>query len=100
MPNDQSQIRDRRDVRTGVPRQYKVIMHNDDFTTMEFVVTVLVTVFRKDVESAVRLMQAIHSGGSAVAGIYSYDIALSKIKKVVDMARGEGFPLRLTAEPV
>lgn len=99
MPNEHSELRLRDDQRTSVPRRYKVVLHNDDFTTMEFVVYVLVIVFRKDVDSAVMLMQSVHTGGRAVAGVYSYDIAISKIKKATDMARAEGFPLRLTAEP-
>lgn len=99
MANGQNELNERSDLRLSEPRKYKVVMHNDDFTTMEFVVMVLVTVFRKELQSAIRLMQSIHVSGSAVAGVYSHDIALSKIRKATEMARAEGFPLRLTAQP-
>ena len=77
----------------------KVIIHNDDFTTMEFVVNVLTTVFYKSHPEAETLMLAVHKAGSAVVGIYSYDIAKSKINKATTMARNEGYPLRLTLAP-
>ena len=88
-------------IRTGLrePKRYKVIIHNDDFTTMEFVVKVLTTVFYKSTPEAESLMLSVHSSGSAVVGIYSYDIARSKINKATTMARDEGYPLRLTLVP-
>ncbi|MCR4422335.1 MAG: ATP-dependent Clp protease adaptor ClpS [Spirochaetales bacterium] len=78
------------------PPQYKVIMHNDDVTTMDFVVAILKMVFQKSHEEAVDLMLTIHNNGSAVVGIYSYDIAISKINKTHQLARANGFPLRCT----
>ena len=81
------------------PRRYKVIIHNDDFTTMEFVVKVLVTVFFKSESEAESLMMGVHKTGSAVVGVYSYDIAMSKVRKATDMARAESFPLKLTISP-
>ena len=74
-------------------------MHNDDFTTMEFVVMVLQTVFFKDEAEAETIMLAVHHSGKAVVGVYSYDIAVSKVRKAMDMARRNGFPFRLTYEP-
>ncbi len=99
MADGQTSVRERQ--RTGLrePRRYKVIMHNDDFTTMEFVVMVLQTVFFKDAAEAETIMLAVHHSGKAVVGVYSYDIAVSKIKKAMDMARRNGFPFRLTYEP-
>lgn len=96
---EQSSIRERE--RTGVcePRRYKVIIHNDDFTTMEFVVTVLKTVFFKTAEEAERMMLNVHRNGQDVVGIYSYDVALSKIKKATRMARAQNFPLRFSCQP-
>lgn len=82
------------------PQQYQVIMHNDDFTTMDFVVEVLKSVFGKEPAEALALMLAIHHSGKAVVGIYTYDIAASKTAKAMHIARTEGFPLRCTYEPV
>lgn len=81
------------------PQQYNVIMHNDDFTTMDFVVNVLVGVFYKDREEATRLMLDVHHKGQAIVGRYSLDVATSKANRAMDMAREEGFPFRLTVEP-
>lgn len=78
---------------------YLVIMHNDDFTTMEFVVMVLRTVFFKDQEAANNLMLKVHKEGQAIVGIYTLDIAMSKSQKAMRMAREQGFPFRLTWEP-
>lgn len=66
---------------------------------MDFVVKVLTTVFLKSGNEAELLMMTVHKSGSAVVGIYSYDIALSKVRKATDMAREEGFPLKLTVLP-
>ena len=81
------------------PRQYKVLFHNDDFTTMDFVAEVLQTVFGKSVEEAVSLMMKVHHEGHAVVGIYSYDVAMTKASLATAMARQEGFPLHITCEP-
>ena len=81
------------------PRQYKVLFHNDDFTTMDFVTEVLQTVFGKSVEEAVSLMMTVHREGHAVVGIYSYDVAMTKASLATAMARQEGFPLHITCEP-
>ena len=81
------------------PRRYKVTIYNDDFTTMEFVVKVLRVVFFKSQADAETLMLQVHHSDKAVVGIYSYDIAVSKVNKATQMARDEGFPLRLTYEP-
>ena len=81
------------------PRRFKVTIYNDDFTTMEFVVKVLTTVFYKSSVEAETLMLQVHKSNSAVVGIYSYDIAHSKVQKATRMARNEGFPLRLTVTP-
>ena len=98
MPQEQSSVKERQ--RTGLkePRRYKVYIHNDDFTTMDFVVKVLVRVFFKSEAEAETLMLQVHHSDKAVVGIYSYDIAVSKVKRATQMAREEGFPLRLTYE--
>ncbi|MBO5573799.1 MAG: ATP-dependent Clp protease adaptor ClpS [Clostridium sp.] len=86
--------------RTAVkePRQYAVIMHNDDFTSMEFVVEILVDIFRKDEASAHALMMQVHKSGSAAVGIYPYDIAATKVRIATARAKAEGFPFRMTVE--
>ena len=81
------------------PKQYKVILLNDHYTTMEFVVKILTTVFFKSTMEAEALMMQVHKSESAVIGIYTYDIARSKVQKATRMAREEGFPLRLTVTP-
>ena len=71
-----------------------VILHNDDFTPMEFVVRVLETIFDKSREDAVRLMQEVHETGSAQCGVFAYDAALAKMRATTDLGRAEGFALR------
>ncbi len=80
------------------PHNYKVIFHNDDVTTMDFVVMVLTTVFKKDKGEATALMLQVHHQGSAVVGIYSYDMATTRRQRAVAMARDAGFPLNITLE--
>ena len=99
MAKEQSQLRERQRTDLREPRRYKVIIYNDDFTTMEFVVMILKQVFLKDEEEAEALMLQVHHSDKAVVGIYSYDVAVSKVRKATNMAREAGFPLRLTVEP-
>ena len=99
MPKQQSSIRERQRTDLREPRRYKVIIYNDDFTTMEFVVLILTNVFFKSQAEAETLMLQVHHSDKAVVGIYSYDIALSKVQKATRMARDAGFPLRLSCEP-
>ena len=99
MANEQTSVRDRTHTDLRQPRRYKVIIYNDDFTTMEFVVHILTSVFFKTSEDAERLMLDVHHSGSAVVGIYSYDVAKTKVHKATALARDEGFPLRLEYKP-
>lgn len=99
MANEQTSVRSRTNTSLREPRRYKVIIYNDDFTTMEFVALVLTSVFFKSAEEAEALMLAVHKSGSAVVGIYSYDMAISKVRKATMMAREENFPLRLECKP-
>jgi ATP-dependent Clp protease adaptor protein ClpS len=99
MPQEQSSTRERQRTNLREPRRYKVIIYNDDFTTMEFVVMILTTVFLKSQPEAEALMLQVHHSSKAVVGIYTYDIALSKVQKATRMARDAGYPLRLTCEP-
>jgi len=99
MPQEQSSTRERQRTNLREPRRYKVIIYNDDFTTMEFVVMILTTVFLKSQPEAEALMLQVHHSSKAVVGIYTYDIALSKVQKATRMAHDAGYPLRLTCEP-
>ena len=99
MAKEQSVTRERRRVDLDEPRRRKVTIYNDDFTTMEFVVKILRVVFFKSEAEAEALMLKVHHSDKAVVGIYSYDIAVSKVDKATNMAQSEGFPLRLTYEP-
>ena len=98
MPQEQSHIRERQKTGVREPRRYKVLIHNDDFTTMDFVVKLLVEVFYLSDENAEALMLQVHYSNKAVVGVYTYHIAFSKVQKAINMAREEGYPLRLTVE--
>ena len=98
-PGSGTGVKSRERVLIEEPHQYKVIFHNDDFTTMEFVTDVLRQVFNKPADEAVSLMMRVHREGQAVVGIYSYDVAMTKASQAIKMARREGFPLNITCEP-
>ena len=80
------------------PPLYKVLLHNDNYSTMDFVVYILQTVFRKSEGDAVRIMLAVHHQGVGVAGVYTYEIAEAKANKVTQFARAHEFPLLCTLE--
>lgn len=81
------------------PRMYKVLLHNDDYTTMEFVVKVLETVFHHDPQHATRIMLHVHTRGVGVAGTYPWEVAETKAEKAMSLARDADFPLLCTVEP-
>ena len=81
------------------PTLYKVLLHNDNYTTREFVVAVLKEIFHKSETDAVQIMMHVHYNGIGVAGVYTYDVAETKLKTVEAAARDNGFPLRLSMEP-
>lgn len=81
-----------------LPPKYKVILLNDDFTTKEFVVYVLMSVFHKSVNEAEQIMESVHNAGSGIAGVYSYDIAATRVQMATTKARQNGFPLKLKME--
>jgi ATP-dependent Clp protease adaptor protein ClpS len=99
MPKEKSSVRERQDIKLKEPRRYKVILYNDDFTTMEFVVKLLMTVFNKSEAEAETLMLQVHHSGQAVVGVYSLDIAATKVQKATRMADEAGFPLRIVLIP-
>jgi ATP-dependent Clp protease adaptor protein ClpS len=81
------------------PRLWRVLLHNDDYTTQEFVVWLLESVFRKSRTEAVAIMMSVHRSGIGVAGIYTHDVAETKLKKTRQMAEEREFPLLVTMEP-
>lgn len=80
------------------PKQYKVLLHNDDYTTMEFVVFILMAVFHRGETDAVQIMLHVHKNGIGVAGVYTYDVAETRIKQVEALARQHEYPLRCSME--
>ena len=85
-------------VKIKKPKNYKVVMYNDDYTTMEFVINILVSVFNKKLMEAEKIMLDVHERGKGVAGIYSHDIAITKVYTAMSMAKEQGFPFKLTVE--
>src|SRR5262245_38409584 len=81
------------------PPLYKVLLHNDDYTSMEFVVLILRTIFQRSEADAVRIMLLVHNQGVGVAGAYTYEIAEAKIARVTSLAREHEFPLLCSLEP-
>lgn len=94
----QGETREKTRIDIREPKHYQVIMHNDDFTSMEFVVEILVDIFRKDQIEAERLMLMVHESGKAAVGSYPYDIAVTKVQLATARAKEKGFPFRLTVE--
>ena len=84
--------------KTDHPPMYKVLLHNDDYTTMEFVVEILLNVFGKSLEKATQIMLNVHNKGKDICGIYPRDIAETKVETVHHLASSKGFPLKSTME--
>ena len=80
------------------PKMYKVLLHNDHYTTMEFVVWILRGTFRRSEAEATRIMLAIHKAGVGIAGVYSKEVAETKTNKVIELARQADYPLQCTFE--
>jgi ATP-dependent Clp protease adaptor protein ClpS len=80
------------------PRLYKVVLINDDYSTMEFVIQVLETVFQKSPAEAFRIMMQVHTQGAGIAGVYPWEVAETKVDTVTKMAKSAGFPLRAMTE--
>src|SRR3954465_3072170 len=93
------QVLERTRQETKKPELFKVLLLNDDYTTMDFVVEILETVFNKPPAEAYRIMMAVHTQGQGLCGIYPHEVAETKVAAVLDMARSQGFPLRATMEP-
>lgn len=91
-------LKEKSESRVKEPKQYRVIMLNDDFTSMDFVVGILVDIFHKDPISAEQLMMQVHKSGRATVGVYPYDIAVTKTTMAMDRAKEQGFPFRMLVE--
>jgi ATP-dependent Clp protease adaptor protein ClpS len=86
--------------KVGPPKMYQVVMLNDDFTPMEFVVLILQEFFNKDRDTATQIMLKIHLDGRGVCGVYTRDVASTKVDRVLEAARQAGHPLQCVSEPV
>ncbi len=86
------------EVEIALPKMYRVILHNDDYTSMDFVVMILTTIFHKSFEDAEALMITIHDKGKAICGVYSYEIAETKAHQAIKLAKDNEFPLLATIE--
>jgi ATP-dependent Clp protease adaptor protein ClpS len=95
-----SVVLERRTQKVKPPQMYQVVMLNDDYTPMEFVVVVIQEYFSKDLEAATQIMLKIHLEGKGVCGVYSKDVAATKVDQVLDAARKAGHPLQCLSEPI
>ena len=98
--DDGAVVLERRRQRVQPPQMYQVVMLNDDFTAMEFVIIVLQELFGKDRETATQIMLKIHLDGRGVCGVYSRDVAATKVEQVLQAAQKAGHPLQAMFEPV
>ena len=96
--NTDGELLERTRQETKKPELFKVLLLNDDYTTMDFVVEILETVFHKQPAEAFRIMMAVHTQGKGLCGLYPHDIAETKIETVHEMAKEHGFPLRADME--
>ena len=87
-------------IETKEPRRYKVLLHNDDYTSMEFVISILETIFHKSPHDATKIMLNVHNEGKGVAGVYTREICETKILVVHQLAKKNEFPLRCSMETV
>ena len=95
-----SVVLERRTQKTKPPQMYQVVLLNDDYTPMEFVVVVIQEFFSKDRETATQIMLKIHLDGKGICGVYSKDVAATKVDQVTEAARKNGHPLQCVCEPI
>ena len=95
-----SVVLERRPQKTKPPQMYRVVLLNDDYTPMEFVVVVIQEFFNKDRETATQIMLKIHLDGKGVCGVFSRDVAATKVDQVTEAARKNGHPLQCVSEPI
>jgi len=97
-PGNIGEIREQIKERVKEPDMFRVVLHNDDYTSMEFVVEILMKVFQKNVMDATQIMLDVHNKGKGQVGLYTYDIASTKVRQVHQLARQREFPLKCTME--
>ena len=95
-----SAVKEREETKQQEPTQYKVVLLNDDYTTMAFVLEILESGFHKSPAEAYRIMMHVHLNGRGIAGVYSWEVAETKAEAVQTLARGAGFPLKAVVEEV
>lgn len=98
-PQDESDGQSLVRERVREPERFAVLLHNDDYTSMEFVVEILQEIFHKNNAEATRIMLSVHEKGLGRCGVYTAEIAEAKVRRVTQKARAAGFPLRCTMEP-
>jgi ATP-dependent Clp protease adaptor protein ClpS len=98
LPEIREDVETRTDQEVKEPSMYKVLLHNDDYTTMEFVVEILMMVFNRPLEQATRIMLNVHQKGIGVCGVYPFEVAETKVDTVIRLARENGHPLKCTME--
>jgi ATP-dependent Clp protease adaptor protein ClpS len=96
---DDTLVRPKTEQQLQRPRMWRVLLHNDDYTTQDFVVWVLETVFHKPRAEAIAIMMSVHQSGLGVAGIFTHDVAETKVKTTKNLAEEHEFPLLVTMEP-
>ncbi len=97
-PKTGGEVLEKTKPKTKKPRLYKVLLHNDDYTTMQFVIEVLESIFQKSPAEAYRIMMHVHTRGLGLCGVYPYEVAETKVGLVHDRAQEQGFPLRASME--
>ena len=96
--NTKTQYQSEVELSTALPKQYKVLLLNDDYTSMDFVIDILMNVFHKNYSEAEIIMLEIHKKDKGLCGVFSYEIAETKVMQVHKLAREQGFPLKATKE--
>jgi ATP-dependent Clp protease adaptor protein ClpS len=86
------------DQETREPKMYRVVLHNDDYSTMDFVIEVLISIFHKPAADATRIMLDVHKKGLGICGVYTYDIAATRVARVHQLAKKREFPLKCSLE--
>ena len=91
-------VKERVEIKNETPKLFNVILLNDDYTTMEFVIQILETLFQKSPAEAYRIMMHVHRNGRGLAGVYTWEVAETKVEQVTSLSREAGYPLRATIE--
>jgi len=98
MPQNDTNVLEKDDVEVQEPSMYKVLLVNDDYTPMDFVVLILTSIFGKTIEEAISLMMDVHKKGRGLAGVYTWDIAETKVRDTVILAKKNQYPLHAVIE--